>query len=118
MEEAGAFAGEAVTLPGYRQVLAGRAAYHQVDRAKGRDLFVRDFGDAAQVGHVRVMVRQRGARERLDFCEPDRLPSKGMPCHRRRFDAGEQAQIPHAGVPSVRAKNQGARGALCGDGVG
>jgi hypothetical protein len=113
MEEAGAFAGEAVALPGHRQVLAWRSAYHHVDTTERSDALVGDVGDAAKVRHVGVVVRQHGARERLDFCEPDRLPPKGMPCHRRRLDAGEQAQIPHAGFLRLRAKNRGARGAPC-----
>lgn len=100
VEEAGACAGEAIALPGYRQVLAGRTAHHHVDTTERSDALVGDVGDAAKVRHVGVVVRQHGARERLNFSEPDRLPSKWVPCHCRRLDAGEQAQIPHAGIPS------------------
>lgn len=118
VEEAGAFAGEAVALPGHREVLAGRAAHNHVDVTERSDTLVGDVGDTAKVRHVGVVVRQHSAGERLNFSEPDRLPSKGVPCHRRRFDAGEQAQVPHAGFLRCVQKIGALAAPLVGDGVG
>lgn len=51
------------------------------------------FRHVPQVGHVRVMVRQDGFGEWVDFRVGQRLPSERFPCDRGRFDAAEKRNV-------------------------
>jgi len=64
---------------GHAECLAGRATDQHIGISD--ECLIAQLGEVAVDRNVRVMVRQHGARERLDLRERKWLPAERMPCH-------------------------------------
>lgn len=91
--EVAARIGEGFAPPGDGERLAGRTADDHVAAAAIPAPIVR--GHVADVGHIRVVVRENGGRERLDLRKANRLPAQRPRRHARALDAGEKRDVFH-----------------------
>jgi hypothetical protein len=93
--------GEAAAKAGYAERLAGRAADKDIGSGDFASRSARGNGrHVAEIRHIRVMVREDGAREFLDFSEPSGFPAKRVPRNRSGFYATAHGSKDHK-VPAA-----------------
>ena len=93
---------QTLSQSGHRKTLTRAPADQNIGVHVGPFLIA---GHVAEIRHVRVMVRQHRAGERVDLGEGHRAPTERRPCNGRRFDTAECGQILHAPGRSLPMKS-------------
>ena len=92
--------GQGLPIAGHAECLAWRTSAEHVSVHDPRLILQR--GEVAMYGHLRVVVRKHGPRERFDLGERQWLPSKGLEGHACGFDAGANGQVFHFSMVRIR----------------